>query len=96
MPRTPVTGSFLDARSDVFQPLFGAQNSTRLPPFFEADVRLDRVLVARPARVAVYLDVENVTARRNPEEIVYTQDFSASSYLTGPPLLVLAGVRIES
>jgi hypothetical protein len=96
MPRTPITGSFLDARSDVFQPLFGPQNSTRLPPFFQGDARVDRVLVARPARVTVYLDVENVTARRNPEEIVYTQDFSASSYLTGAPLLVLAGVRVES
>jgi hypothetical protein len=46
--------------------------------------------------VTLYLDVQNVTAHRNPEELVYTQNDQASGYLTGPPLLVLLGVRIES
>jgi len=96
MPRTPVTGSVFDTRDGLHQPIFGAQNSTRLPPFFQLDARVDRSFLAGPLRVTVYLDVQNVTARRNPEEIVYTQSFSASGYLTGAPLLALVGVRIES
>jgi hypothetical protein len=96
MPRTPVVGSVADLHDGGFDPLFGAQNSARLPAFFEADARVDRVLFAGPVRVTVYLDVENVTARRNPEEIVYTRDYGASGYLTGPPLLGLVGLRIES
>ena len=32
----------------------------------------------------------------NPEEIVYTRDYTSFGYLTGPPLLVLVGLRVES
>ncbi|HEY7371405.1 MAG TPA: TonB-dependent receptor plug domain-containing protein [Polyangia bacterium] len=96
MPRTPVTGSFFDTAGGVYQPIFGAQNSTRLPPFFQADARVDRAFVVGAMTVTLYLDVQNLTGRRNPEEIVYAQDFRSSGYLTGPPLLVLLGLRIES
>lgn len=96
MPRTPVVGSFLDATDGAYQPIFGAQNSVRLPAFIQADVRVDRMLLAGPVAVTVYLDVQNVFARRNPEELVYARDFSRAAYLTGPPLLGLLGVRIES
>ena len=100
MPRTPVVGSFGDLHDGVTQPIFppilGAQNSTRLPPFFQLDARVDRTVIAGPVGVSLYLDAQNLTGRRNPEEIVYTRDFTSSAYLTGPPLLVLLGVRIES
>jgi hypothetical protein len=96
MPRTPVVGSFFDTRDGVYQPIFGAQNSTRLPPFFQLDARVDRSFPVGPLTVTLYLDAQNLTARRNPEEIVYTQSFSASGYLTGLPFLVLLGARIES
>jgi hypothetical protein len=96
MPRTPVTGSFFDARDGVAEPLFGPQNSTRLPSFLQLDARVDRTFVAGRARITLYLDVQNLTGRRNPEEIVYSRDFTSSGYLTGPPLLALIGVRIES
>ena len=96
MPRTPVTGAFTDLHDGTTQPIFGAQNSARLPPFFQLDARVDRTLVAGPAGVTLYLDAQNLTGRRNPEEIVYTRDYTSSAYLTGPPLLVLLGVRIES
>ena len=97
MPRTPVTGSFADLRDgDDAADLRRAQNSVRLPPFFQLDARVDRTLVAGPVGVTLYLDAQNLTGRRNPEEIVYTRDFTSSAYLTGPPLLVLLGVRIES
>jgi hypothetical protein len=96
MPRTPVAGSFTDLRDGTTQPIFGPQNSARLPPFFQLDARIDRALVAGPVRVTLYFDAQNLTGRRNPEEIVYTRDYTSSAYLTGPPLLVLLGVRIES
>ena len=96
MPRTPVVGSFVDLRDGVYQPVFGPQNSVRLPPFFQLDARVDRRLVAGPVNVTLYLDVQNLTGRRNPEEVVYTQNYQEFGYLTGPPLLVLFGVRIES
>ena len=96
MPRTPVAGGFTDLRDGTDQPIFGAQNSARLPAFFQLDARVDRTLVAGRSASRSYLDVQNVTGRRNPEEIVYSRDYTSSAYLTGPPLLVLLGVRIES
>jgi hypothetical protein len=35
LPRTPVIGAFYDATNDLYQPIFGAQNSIRLPTFWE-------------------------------------------------------------
>jgi outer membrane receptor protein involved in Fe transport len=96
MPRTPIVGSFFDARDGAYQPIFGEQNGTRLPAFLELDARLDRALTVGRVTATLFLDVQNVTARRNPEEVVYTQDFTSSGYLTGTPLLALVGVRIES
>ena len=96
MPRTPVEGSFLDIRDGVYQPIFGPQNSVRLPAFFQVDARVDCAFLVGRVNAAVYLDVQNITAHRNPEEIVYTRDYSSSGYLTGPPLLVLVGLRLAS
>ena len=48
MPRTPVAGSFTDLRDGTTQPIFGAQNSARLPPFFQLDARVDRALSPGP------------------------------------------------
>ncbi|HVZ87414.1 MAG TPA: TonB-dependent receptor [Polyangia bacterium] len=96
MPRTPVAGSFLDIRDGVYQPILGPQNSTRLPAFFQLDARIDRVLLVGRVTARAYLDLQNVTDHRNPEEIVYSRDYTSSGYLTGPPLLVLIGLRIDS
>jgi len=46
-------------------------------------------------RGAVYLEVQNLTGRANPEEIIYRADFAQRGYLTGLPLLAIGGVRIE-
>ena len=96
MPRTPVVGSFLDVRDGVTQPLFGPQNSARLPAFFQADARVDRTWLLKYTTVTLSLDAENVSDRRNAEEILYARDLSAHAYLTGPPTLVLLSLRIES
>jgi hypothetical protein len=96
MPRTPVIGSFFDTRDGVYQPILGAQNSTRLPSFFQLDARVDRALWVGRFTATAYVDIQNLTAHTNPEEIVYTRDYSSSGFLTGPPLLVLIGLRIES
>jgi hypothetical protein len=40
-----------------------------------------------------YLEVQNVTSRDNPEEIVYANDYTRKDYLTGLPILPIAGAR---
>lgn len=91
-PRTDVIGAFFDARSGRYEPIVGPHNGVRLPTFFAADVRAERRL---PAGIAVYLEIQNLTNRANAEEIIYSADFTQRGYLTGLPLLAIAGVRIE-
>ncbi len=95
-PRTGVLGSFFDSRSGRFQPIRGAHNGERLPTFFAADLRGERrVSLTRTVRAAIYVEVQNLTGRANAEEIIYSADFATKSYLTGLPLLAIAGLRIE-
>jgi len=93
-PRTPVVDAYYDARLDRTQPLFGALNSTSLPDFFQLDLRVaKRFRLSTRASLEVSLDVQNVTNRRNPEEIVWSADYRSQGYITGLPLLPVLGVR---
>jgi len=94
-PRTSVIGNFFDSRSGRFQPIRGEQNGVRLPTYVAADLRGERQLTFGRWRAAAYLEVQNLTSRANAEEIIYSADFSQRSFLTGLPLLAIAGGRIE-
>ena len=94
-PRTPVTGSVYDARSDRFDPLFGRQSSIRVPTYWQLDLRIDRSFRVGPARALVFADLQNVTNRQNAEEIVYTADFRRRGIITGLPFIAVVGTRIE-
>jgi hypothetical protein len=90
-PRTDVIGAFFDSHSGRFQPIVGEHNGVRLPMFFAADLRGERKF----AHGAVYVEVQNLTGRANAEEIIYSADYATRGYLTGLPLLAIAGVRVE-
>jgi hypothetical protein len=94
-PRTDVIGAFFDSRSGRFQPIRGEHNGVRLPTFFSADLRGERRFTLGAVRAAVYAEVQNLTGRANAEEIIYSADYATRSYLTGLPLLAIAGLRVE-
>jgi hypothetical protein len=94
-PRTPVVGSYVDANSGQYEPIFGPQNSIRLPAFYQLDLRAERPFTWSRVKLVLSLDVLNVTFHENAEEIVYTFDYSRHGYLTGLPLLGVLGARIE-
>jgi hypothetical protein len=95
-PRTPVVGAFYDAKDDLYQPIFGAQNSIRLPDFWQLDLRLDRSFrLGESARVLVYVEGLNVTNRANGEEYVYSADFTRRGTITGLPALAVVGARMD-
>ena len=96
MPRTPVTGAFYDARGDQFQPLFGAQNSIRIPDFVQLDARVEKSFTFRRGlQLNIFADVQNVTNRSNPEEIVYNYNFTQRDYIIGLPVLAVVGARLQ-
>ena len=94
-PRTPVVAAYYDPRGDQYQPIFGAQNSIRVPDFLQLDLRIDRSFTFRRASLDIYLDVQNITARANPEEIVYNFDFSRRGYISGLPVLAVLGAKVQ-
>jgi hypothetical protein len=94
-PRTPVTGAYFDARGDQFQPLFGAQNSFRLPDFVQLDLRVEYSFAFQRASLDFYLDVQNVTNRANKEELAYSEDYTRVQYVTGLPTTAVVGVRVQ-
>jgi TonB family protein len=93
-PRTPVIGSFLVGNED-YDPVFGAHNSIRLPAFYQLDARVERAWVFRRTKLNVFLDVQNVTNRKNPEEIIYNAQYTVKGYITGLPTLAVLGARLE-
>jgi hypothetical protein len=96
LPRTPVIGAFYDAKDDVYQPLFGPQNSIRLPDFWQLDLRIDRSFVlGESSRILVYLEGLNVTNHTNGEEYIYNVDYSQRSSITGLPTIAVLGARVE-
>jgi len=95
-PRTPVVGASYDLQSDRYEPLFGTLDGTRLPAFFQADVRVDRRFeLPGDMRLFIYADALNVSVRQSPEEIVYSADYREHAYLLGLPALLALGVRLE-
>ncbi len=95
-PRTPVIGSVVDARSDRYDPVFGPQNSIRIPAFWQLDARIERVFpLGKDVRASFYADVQNVTNHQNAEEIVYSGSFRERGTIRGLPILAVIGARVE-
>jgi len=94
-PRTPVTSALYDTRVDAYQPQFGAHNSIRIPDFIQLDVRFAKKFdLGQSTHAEAYLDVQNVTYRKNPEEIVYNQNYTQKTYITGLPILPVLGGKL--
>lgn len=95
-PRTPVIASVLDSRNDRYDPVFGLQNSLRIPAFWQLDVRVDRTFeLGRGLRGLAFIDLQNVTNHENAEEIVYSSNFARRGTITGLPFIPVAGARLE-
>jgi hypothetical protein len=100
LPRTPVVGALYAANEDVYQPIFGRQNSIRLPDFWQLDLRIDRAFslggaLGRSARLRVYAEALNATDQRNGEEYAYSFDYSRRGLVYGIPLVGVVGLRVD-
>lgn len=93
--RTPIVGAVYDVNGNYYYPIQGAQFSERLPDFFQLDVRIDKRFVFQDWMLAIYLDVQNVTNRGNVEGLINAYDYSATTPVTGLPILPILGVRGE-
>ena len=94
-PRTEVTGAYFNSEDQRYEPIYGAQNAIRLPAFYSLDIRIEKSFVFRRLKFNAFADVQNITNRKNPEEIIYSANFSQRDYISGLPVLAIAGVRME-
>jgi hypothetical protein len=63
--------------------------------FFQLDLRADKKWTHRLWTLSVYLEVQNVTNRRNAEAPAYNFDYSKQDWVTGIPIFPSVGVRAE-
>ena len=89
-------GSVYDAHNDRFDPVFGPQNTLRIPSFWQLDLRVDRSFdVGRGIRALAFIDLQNVTNHQNAEEIVYSSSFARRDRIIGLPFIAVVGGRFE-
>lgn len=94
-PTTPITGATYDARTGVYVPSYGAINSERDGTFHQLDARVEKEWGVGPAKVAVYLDVQNVYVAQNAEGYRYSFDYSKREAVSGLQLFPNLGLRGE-
>jgi len=94
-PQTPIVGSVYDANSDTYVPLYGANNSRRLSPFHQLDLRIDKVFTFETWKLTAYVEVQNAYYHANQEGTSWSYDFARSEPATGLPILPILGVKGE-
>src|SRR6185503_7709744 len=95
VPRTPVIGTFINGNTALHEPIFGPHNSIRIPAFYQLDARVEKAITMRQVKLSLFLDLQNLTNRKNPEELIYNFDFSRRATIRGLPTLVVLGARMD-
>ena len=90
-PFTPVDHAVMNGSQYVA--IDGPLLSERLPDFFQLDLRLDHAWRRSWGTLVLYIDVQNVSNRANPEGVTYNRDYSQRSYTTGLPVFPSIGVE---
>ncbi len=94
-PITPVVGSVFNASFDRYDPIYGEVNTARIGTFHQLDLRIDKRWIYQGWMLSLYLDIQNVYNRANPEGLQYNADYSDSRPQQGLPILTILGMRGE-
>jgi hypothetical protein len=77
----------------VFVPIQGAPYSTRQPDFVQLDLRVDKKFLFNAWWLDVYIDVTNVTDRKNVDGYAYSFDYTRRAPVTGIPIFPSLGIK---
>jgi len=92
-PYTPIVGSYMNSSIDMYEPIFGTQNSARLPAFMQADLRIEREFHLARSVASLFFEIVNVGSHNNAEAIFYSNNFSQSAHLGGAKQTYFLGAR---
>lgn len=95
-PTTPIIGVIESENSNYFFPEYGETNSSRVNPFFQLDIRLDKKLVFDKWMYSFYIDLQNISwfLYKSPEMEFYNYDYTEKMTFSMFPMLS-AGVKAE-
>jgi hypothetical protein len=95
VPYRPPVAAVYNADSDTYQPVVDPSSRRRTPDFFQLDLRVDKRWTWQSWILSAYLEVQNVTNRKNPEGAAYNYDYTQQGWMTGLPLFPSFGIRAE-
>lgn len=94
-PQTPFVSAIYDADNDVYVPVPGAVNSSRVDAFQQLDLRLDRKWIFNTWMLTAYFEIQNALNRANPEGQNWNYNFTQSQVVTSLPIIPSIGLRGE-
>jgi TonB family protein len=92
-PATLAQAGMFDADDSRYDRVNGIARASRLPPFFQADVRVDKKFTFDTWSLGLYLDLQNATNYSNFEFFQYNYDFSQIQGFPGLPILPVFGAE---
>ena len=94
-PTTPIVGQVFNASRDEYDPVYGKVNTGRIEAFHQLDIRVDKKWVYQSWMLDVYLDIQNIYNRANPEGQSYNYNFTKTQVQQGLPILPILGMRAD-
>jgi hypothetical protein len=78
-PTTPVVDVVEYEQYNTFVPVYGEENSSRMDPFIQVDVRIDKKFVYKKWMFSTYIDIQNLSwlLYKSPEMVIHNYDFTA-------------------
>ncbi|HEX5058025.1 MAG TPA: TonB-dependent receptor [Kofleriaceae bacterium] len=92
-PDTKVIGATFDADCGCYDPVTTGMRTHRVDTFMQLDVRIEKTWLFQLWSIGAYIDVINVTNRKNQEGIDYDYRFRESTPVTSFPIFPTIGVR---
>jgi TonB family protein len=92
-PDDPVLGGTFLGDSGSYAPIVGPYRSSRLPPFFQIDLRVEKKWTFDTWILSTYLDIQNVTNNANTEFISWDYRFKESWNVPGIPFFPSFGIN---
>lgn len=92
-PRAPVSFATFDADSGGYVAERGVLGDARAPAFAQLDLRVNHTWTFSRWDLSAYLDVQNVTNRRNEELQVFDYRYRDQGSIPGLPILPTFGVK---
>lgn len=95
LPYTPIDSGIYDGDSDSYDPVFGADNSARMPTWQKVDAHVERRWSFRRWALVASAELWWVPPKANVLYPAWSYDYSQTALVGGLPFLPLIGMRAD-